>query len=34
MPGGKNIIASGRFQVKKVYFWGGMAEVALKSRHV
>ena len=34
MPGGKNVIASGRFLVKKVNFWGGMAEVALKSRHV
>ena len=26
MPGGKNVIASGRFLVKKVYIWGGMAE--------
>ena len=26
MPGGKNVIASGRFQVSEVYFWGGMAE--------
>ena len=30
MPGGKNVIVSGRFLVKKVYFWGGMAEVAFK----
>ena len=28
MPGGKNVIVSGRFLVKKVYFRGGMAEVA------
>ena len=35
LPGGKNVIVSGRFLVKKVYFWGGMAEGAyLKSRHV
>ena len=27
MPGGKNVIASGRFQVKKVYFLGGNGEV-------
>ena len=26
MPGGKKVIVSGRFQVKKVYFRGGMAE--------
>ena len=26
MPGGKKVIASGRFLVEKVYFWGGMAE--------
>ncbi len=23
MPGGKKVIVSGRFQVVKVYFWGG-----------
>ena len=26
MPGGKKVIVSGRFQVKKVYFRGGMAD--------
>ena len=26
MPGGKNVIASGRFLVSEVYFWSGMAE--------
>ena len=33
MPGGKNVIVSGRFLVEKVYFWGGMAEGSyIKSR--
>ena len=31
MPGGKNVIASGRFLVEKVYFRGGMAERVLDS---